>query len=95
MAPVVIETKLESQSITDFGADPATTLKQVEEQHHPVVLTRQGRDVAVVVDVESYQRLIDELALLRDVHRGLRDVEAGRVVAHEEVAALLKERYPA
>ena len=31
-----------------------------------------------MVDVESYESLVEELALLRDVHRGLADVEAGR-----------------
>ena len=31
--------------------------------------------------------------LLRDVQRGLADIEAGRVVPHEEVIALLLTRY--
>jgi len=41
-----------------------------------------------MVDVEGYESLVEELALLRDVHRGLADVEAGRVIPHDEVRAL-------
>jgi predicted transcriptional regulator len=41
----------------------------------------------VVVDVGVYQSILNELAELRDIHRGLADVHAGRVVSHEEVVA--------
>jgi predicted transcriptional regulator len=45
------------------------------------------------VDVASFQSLIEELDLLRDVHRGLADVEAGHVVSQEEAQARLMARY--
>ena len=82
-----------TQTIADFIANTAALLEEIRATRNPVVLTQGGDDIAVVVDVESYQGLLDELALLRDVQRGLADVEAGRVVPHEEVRALLEKRY--
>lgn len=84
---------LDSWPISELGSNPEPVLEKMRESHHPVVLTREGRGVAVMVEVESYESLVEELALLRDVHRGLADVEAGRVIPHDEVRALLKKRY--
>jgi len=69
-------------------------LRQVRETRRPIVLTQEGKGAAVLMDVASFQSLIEENDLLRDVHRGLADVEAGRVVPHEEARARLLARYP-
>jgi predicted transcriptional regulator len=45
------------------------------------------------VDLETYQGLLEEIELLRDVHRGLADAEAGRTVPHEEAMDRLLARY--
>jgi predicted transcriptional regulator len=37
--------------------------------------------------VRQYQALLDEVAELRDIHRGLADVNAGRVTSHADVIA--------
>lgn len=67
-------------------------LFDMAEDIHPA-LTQEGKGTAVLVDVDSFQSLLEELELLRDVHRGLADVEAGRVVSHEEARARLMARY--
>ena len=63
------------------------------ETRRPIALTQEGKGTAVLVDVASFQSLIEELDLLRDVHRGLADVEAGRVVSQEDARARLMARY--
>ena len=73
--------------VSDFRANTATLLRQVRESGRPIVLTQRGRSSVVVVDVGVYQALLTELDELRDIHRGLADIEAGRVVSHEEVVA--------
>lgn len=80
------------QPASDFEK-ASDLLKRVRETKRPVVLTEGGRRAAVLVDLESYQELLDEIELLRDVHRGLADVEAGRVVPHDEARARLLARY--
>jgi antitoxin YefM len=68
-------------------------LRRVRDTHRPVILTQEGREMAVLVDIQTYQSLLEEVDLLRDVHRGLADVEAGRVVTHDEARARLLARY--
>ena len=94
MAPISSKTTIQAQPASDLGADSTAILDLLRESKRPVALRHEGRDVAVVVDIESYQSLLDEVDLLRDVQVGLADVEAGRVIAHEEVRELLHKRYP-
>ena len=77
----------------DLRAKAEDLLRQVQETRRPIVLTQEGRGAAVLVDVESFQSLLEDLELFRDVHRGLADVEAGRVISHEEARARLLVRY--
>jgi antitoxin YefM len=71
----------------------ADLMRRVQETRTPVVLTEGGRKAAVLVDLESYQDLLGEVELLQDVHRGLADAEAGRVVPHDEARARQLARY--
>jgi antitoxin YefM len=68
-------------------------LDQIRLTRRPVVVTQGGKGTAVLVDIESYRSLLEEIELLKDVHRGLADVEAGPVTPHEEVRARLLARY--
>ncbi len=81
------------EPVSELGANSAAILELIRETKRPVALRHEGHDVAVVVDIESYQGLLDELALLRDIQVGLADVKAGRVIAHAEVRELLHKRY--
>ena len=81
------------QPVSDFRAKASEILRQVRDTGRPVVLTQHGRSAAVLVGVDAYQALLDELELLRDVHHGLADVQAGRTIAHDEVRRRLLERY--
>jgi hypothetical protein len=47
---------------------------------------------AVLLDIRTYQDLLEELEELRDVQRGLDDVAAGRTVSHADVVATLDAR---
>lgn len=94
MPPIASKTTIQSEPASELGVDSTAILELVRETRRPVALRHKGRDVAVVVDIESYQSLLDEVNLLRDVQVGLADVEAGRVIAHEEVRELLHNRYP-
>lgn len=93
MASIGSKTKIGSEPVSKLDTDSTAILELIRESKRPVALRHEGRDVAVVVDIESYRSLLDELALLRDVQAGLADVEAGRVIAHEEVRDLLQQRY--
>lgn len=76
--------------VTEFRAHTSAVLEQVHATKRPVVLTQHGRSAAVLLDVELYEQLVEEVALLRDVATAEAQIEAGMVVPHEEVAARLR-----
>jgi prevent-host-death family protein len=79
--------------VTEFRAHTSAVLEQVQATKRPVVLTQHGRSAAVLLDVEYYESLVEEVALLRDLATAEAQLDAGLVVPHEEVEARLRERY--
>ena len=93
MPKVALDLETDIQPVSEFRARTSALLDQVHESGRPLVLTRRGRGAAVVLDIGEYQRLLEELEELRDVQRGLADVEAGRVVDHEDVVDHIEARF--
>jgi len=79
--------------VTEFRAHTSAVLEQIHATKRPVVLTQHGRSAAVLLDVELYESLVEEVALLRDLRTAEAQLDAGMVVPHEEVEARLRERY--
>ena len=80
------------QPVTEFRANAAQFIDQVQETGEPVILTQHGRSAAVLLDVESYESMMDELSLLRDVRVAEEQVSAGKSRSHAAVAKKLRER---
>jgi prevent-host-death family protein len=47
------------QPVTEFRANAAALIAKVRESKRPVVLTQHGRGAVVIVDVEEYQKMLD------------------------------------
>lgn len=74
--------------ISDLKARGSEIVTQATSTGRPVVLTRHGRGVAVVLAVDDYERLQEAAergALVAALREGERDVLAGRTLAHEKM----------
>jgi len=78
----VINLEEDIRPLSEFRADAAGMLARVRQTKRVLVLTQRGHTSAVVLDVSEYQRLLDELEVLRDVHAALRQIEGGEGVPH-------------
>lgn len=78
--------------VTEFRANAAALLDQVQKTKRPMILTQHGRSAAVLLDVAVYEDLLDKVALLRDVRTGEKQVAAGEGAAHGAVAKRLRAR---
>ncbi len=64
--------------------------------HERFDITRNGKRAAVLLSADDYDALIETLDILadadlvRDLHQGLLDAEAGQVSSHAEVVADLE-----
>lgn len=80
------------QPVTEFRANAAQFIEQVQATGEPVILTQHSRSAAVLLDVESYEGMLDELAQLRDVRQAEQQVAAGKRVTHAAVAKRIRAR---
>ena len=60
-------------------------LDHVTAARQPMVVTRDGRPVAVIQDVESYESARETIAMLRLVARGMGEIERGESSPLSEV----------
>lgn len=78
--------------VSDFRKDTAGILKKLNTDRHPIVLTQRGRSIAVILDVETYERLEYESGLRKAVHEGLEDADKGRTIPHNQVMKEMRQR---
>jgi antitoxin YefM len=82
------------QPLTAFRANAAQYLEQVRTTGQPLVLTQHGRGAAVLLDVEAFESMVDELELLRDVRSAEAELRADLGSDHSDVAQRLREALP-
>jgi len=76
--------------LSDLKVNPGRVVHQVDETRRPVLLTSRGRGVAVVQALSDYEAESEERSFLRDVVRGLMDLEAGRELDLDDVKRRLE-----
>lgn len=84
------------QTLSEFKQNASKLVKQVNETGEPLVLTVNGKPVAVLQDVNSYQQLVDEndrSKTVRILNRRIANVRNGaKLIPAEEVFANLSEK---
>ena len=95
MASVPLDLEADIQPVSDFRSNTASILKQVVETRRPVVVTQNGRSAAVLVDVRSYQELLEEVETLRELLGSRASHDAGHTHTHAEARRILKDRFGA
>ena len=93
MAPVKVSQDL--RPVSELKTRTAEVLRQATETGRPLVLTRHGRGVAVLLSVEVFEEL-EAAARRADLQTAVEvaeaDIAAGRHIGHPEVRARLEQR---
>jgi prevent-host-death family protein len=79
--------------VTEFRAHTSAVLEQIQSTKRPLVLTQHGRSAAVLLAVDVYEQLIDEVSLAREVRAAEAELDAGMGIPHEVVEQRLRERH--
>ena len=80
------------QPLSAFRANAAGFLKGVRESRRPLFLTQHGKSAAVVLDVEQYEALVEELEVIRDIKEARAELARGEGVEHEVAMERLRAR---
>lgn len=78
--------------ISYFKANAAEILTDLADRREPYVITQNGEAKAVLIDIASYEKSLETLALLKILALGKKDIEEGRTEPLEDVITRLRER---
>lgn len=78
--------------LSEFRAGVATFVKQIRETRRPMVLTQRGRGVAVLVDVQEYERMQERLELLEEVYKAEEQIASGEGISQEDARSRVLDR---
>ncbi|MFI5233866.1 MAG: type II toxin-antitoxin system Phd/YefM family antitoxin [Gemmatimonadales bacterium] len=78
------------RSLSEFRANAAAFVEQVQATQEPIVLTQRSRGVAVLLAVGTYESLVEELELLRDLRTSHDQAAAGREDSGPNVESRLR-----
>ena len=88
----VLKPSQDVQPLSAFRANAAGFLDQVRSTKRPLILTQHGKGAAVVLDVDQYEALVDEIEVIRDIRQAKAELARGEGIPHEEVVAELRAR---
>lgn len=78
------------QPISFLKTNTSDVVKQIQETHEPVAITVNGKVQAVIQDPLSYQKIQDQLTMLRILAYGKKQIEEGKITDHDDFFAQLE-----
>ena len=78
--------------ISYLKANAAEVLERLAENREPMLITQNGEARAVMQDVASYEATQEQLALLKILALGSREVEAGKFKPIADVVRRLRAK---
>ena len=78
--------------ITYMKTHSAELVEAVNKKRSPVVITQNGAPRAVVIDVESYERIQDALILLKLISQSEEAFKKGRWLSQSQMEKELNKR---
>jgi len=71
--------------ISYIKTNAADMLKRVNETHNPMIITQNGEAKAVLLDTDTYQKLISTIGILKLISQSENDIENSDVFDQENV----------
>jgi len=78
--------------LSEFRANAAGYIKQVQQTKRPLVITSHGKSAVVLMGVVEYEALIEKIEILQDVRVAERQIESGKGVPHIEAKKRILDR---
>jgi len=81
------------QPVSYFKANAAEIMRNMANDHKPVVITQNGKATSVLQDLASFEQTQETMALLKILALGNAQIEAGRVTSAKEAFAQVQRRH--
>jgi prevent-host-death family protein len=78
--------------LSDFRANAAECIQQVQGSKRPLIITYNGKSAAVLLDVSAFEALVQRLELLEDIHTGESQIDSGEGLPHRRARDAVRKR---
>lgn len=92
-ATLAIDLKEDIVPFTAFRASLSKFMEQARGTQRPVVITQNGKSSAVLLDIDAFENLREEMEIRRMVQKAEADFKEGRTIPHDKAIAELKARF--
>ncbi len=79
--------------LSEFRANASKLLKQIESTGRPLIITQHGKSKAVLLNVNDYQNLIEELEILEDIYISEKQIAEGKGIPHSQLKTELLKKF--
>ena len=71
----------------------AEIIKNINENHRPIIITQNGEAKGVFIDTHSYQKMKDTISMMKLIILAESDVASGKVTPQKEVLKKLEKKF--
>ena len=71
------------RSLSEIRNGMTNFIKQVRDTKRPVVITQNGKGVAVILDVKEFEAMQEKIELLSDIQTSFKQLEKGAGISHQ------------
>ena len=87
-----IKVEQDIKSLSEFRANAAGLIQQINKTGRPIVLTQNGKGAAVVLGVVDYDALMEKMELLEELSIAETQMNEGKVTDNDEARKQILER---
>ncbi len=87
-----INLKEDIRPISYIKTNAADMLKYINDQKNPVIITQNGEARGVLLDVETYQNMVNSLSMMKLVQISEKAIEEGDLYSNEDVFSEIRKR---
>ena len=82
------------RSLSEVRKGMANFIKQVHDTKRPVIITKRGKGVAVLLCANEFEAMQEKIELLSDIQTSLNQLEKGAGISHKDAKEELLKRVP-
>jgi prevent-host-death family protein len=75
---------MRTELVTTLKRQATELLSDIERDKEPILITQHGLPSAYLIDVESYELMLQRMTILEGIARGEQAVAEGRVSTHAQ-----------
>lgn len=80
-----IQIEQDIQPLSEFRSKVAFYFDKIKKNKRPLIITQNGKGAAVLLNVSTYQTMVDKIELLEDVKLAEEQIVNGQEITHHAV----------